>query len=85
MSNCWNHGWTDAERISTIGSFFYIDTKLGDEIRLKQEVKYNYVFAFLHSIILRVTEVVECTLAHMPCTCRILGDGQVHHYGVKYT
>ncbi len=55
MCNCRMHGWTDAERISSTYSFSYINENLGDWIMFKQEVKYNYLYSFLHSIVMKVT------------------------------
>jgi hypothetical protein len=55
MCNCWDRGWTDAERIATKESFTYVNEKLGDWITFKQEVKYNYLYSFLHSIVMKVT------------------------------
>ena len=84
-TSCSDRGFTDAERIYPNNAFTYIDRQLGNEIRVKQTEKRNYLYSFLHSIVLKATEVDSCTLSKKPCSCQILGDGQVHHFGVSST
>lgn len=81
-TTCSDRGFTDAERIHSTNAFYYINTKLGDEIRIKQVEKRVYIYSFLYSIDLKATEVDSCTLSSKPCSCLILGDGQTHHFGV---
>jgi hypothetical protein len=57
---------------------------MGDFIGFKQEEIRNYSFGKLYNIIAKVTGVIECKLSKKPCNCRIIGDGQRHHYGVKF-
>ena len=84
-TSCGNKGFTDASRISASNAFVYRDKEMGDEIRVMQEEKRNYAYSVLISIVLKANEVNGCVISNKPCSCRILGDGQVHHFGVNST
>lgn len=84
-TSCSNKGFTDARRIDSTNAFVYRDREIGDEIRVRQEEIKNYVYSVLYSIVLKANEVDGCIIGNKPCSCRILGDGQVHHYGVNST
>lgn len=85
FTSCSDRGFTDAERIYPNNAFTYRNRELGDDIRVRQTVQKNYIYYYLQSIVLKATEVDDCWLSGKPCSCRILGDGQVHHYGVNST
>jgi hypothetical protein len=65
----------------------YQDPNLGDYIGFEQQSRKVFHQGYLINIVatLTHTDANDCQLMGMPCRCRILGDGQKHHFGTNRT
>lgn len=50
----------------------------------EQEPIWTFIYGKVFSIAARITKVNSCKLSGKECSCKIMGDGVQHHYGIDF-